>query len=96
MADIELNVLGWIVFAVFAAVILFMIIGEIISPIMKRRYKDKAYRLLENKNARPSEIRQVIKDLNMHVGRLFKDEEVKILMDKLAGKLIAIEKGHIT
>ena len=42
MADIELNLLGWIVFAVFTAAILLMFIAEIIQPIMKIRSKDKA------------------------------------------------------
>ena len=42
MADIELNLLGWVVFAVFVAVILLMFIAEIIQPIMKKRSKDKA------------------------------------------------------
>ncbi|MFC1865200.1 hypothetical protein ACFLYB_00595 [Chloroflexota bacterium] len=42
MAQVELNVIGWIVFVVFTAVILFMFIAEMIRPINKRKSKDKA------------------------------------------------------
>ena len=41
MADIEINILGWVVFAVFVAVILLMFVAEIISPLIKRRFRDK-------------------------------------------------------
>ncbi len=42
MAEVELNIIGWVVFAVFAAVILLMFITEMIQPLIKRKPKDKA------------------------------------------------------
>ena len=42
MGELELNVIGWIVFAVFMAVILIMFIAEMIQPIIKGKFRDKA------------------------------------------------------
>ncbi len=42
MADLEINILGWIVFAVFTAVILLMFLSEIVQPFLKKKSKDKA------------------------------------------------------
>jgi len=42
MAEMELNVVGWIVFAVFAAAILLLFVTEMIQPIIKRIFRNKA------------------------------------------------------
>jgi len=41
MAELGLNIIGWVVFAVFAAVILLLFVAEMIQPIIKRKFKNK-------------------------------------------------------
>ena len=41
MAQVELNIIGWVVFVVFTAVILFMFIAEMIRPVIKRKQRIK-------------------------------------------------------
>ena len=41
MAEVELNVVGWFVVAIFMAAILLMFVAEIIHPIIKRKFRNK-------------------------------------------------------
>lgn len=83
MMDI-LTIIWWIV---FIAIIIALLVIMVLVSMSKQGYKKTAYRLLKEPNPGYEEMKATIKGLNMHVGWIFKDEEVKALLNRLVNKL---------
>jgi hypothetical protein len=87
------NLVDYLVFIlIIVALILIIYFLNRIEKRTKLNFIKNAYRLLEDINPTPKDIRDTIKGLRLYGGRLRKDKECIQLVKRLLEKLNTIEK----
>jgi hypothetical protein len=87
------NLVDYLVFIlIIVALILIIYFLNRIEKRTKLNFIKNAYRLLEDINPTPKDIRDTIKGLRLYGGRLRKDKECIQLVKRLLEKLDTVEK----
>jgi hypothetical protein len=75
-------------FGVFVLVLVLGLVGlSKLDAKTKKKYKQDAYKLLEDSGADIKKVKDTIKGLRLYGGRFHKDKECRILVQKLQDKL---------